>query len=113
MAAVRSSKNRTSIRQLFRSGEIVYEMADYGEIMGVDERVILSSIQGVLHDVAKGIKTHEDGRAIWGRDFGPEGLEDGPGDVGVSGAKLAEAGERDVVLEGDGEGVFLGYLYVL
>jgi hypothetical protein len=79
--------------------------------MGVDERVVLCSIQGVLHNMAERINTHEDGRAAFCCNFRPEGFEDGPGDVGVSGTEFAEASEGDVGLEGDGEGVLLGYFY--
>ena len=37
-------------------------------------------------------------------------MEDGPGDVGVTGAEFGKAVEGDVGLEGNGEGVFVGDL---
>lgn len=40
-------------------------------------------------------------------DLAPEGLEDGPGDLGVAGAKLRKTGECGVGGERDGKSVFL------
>lgn len=60
------------------------------------------------------IQAHEDWRAFlslaccWaggGCEFFHKGLPDRPGEVGVPGTKFGEAGEGDVGLDGDGEGV--------
>lgn len=40
-------------------------------------------------------------------DLAPEGLEDGPGDLGVAGAELRKTGECGVGGERDGKSVFL------
>ena len=57
-----------------------------------------------------GVQGEADGGTTGSVEFLPQGLVDGPGDVWVSGAEFAEAGEGEVVLDGDRQGVFLGEL---
>lgn len=78
--------------------------------MGVDEFVFWTTVRGHFHDVAEAVKGEEDWGPVRRGDFFPEGEEDGPGDFGVAGAEFGEAGEGDVGLKGDGEGVLVGEL---
>lgn len=61
------------------------------EVVGVNRLEVCRTVGGVLHSVLEGIEGHKDGGAARGGDFGPESLEDGPGDVGIAGSELTEA----------------------
>ena len=83
--------------------------------MGVDRFEVRGHVCCRLHRVAQAVNGHHYRRPFhvlgcWSRQFGPEGLEDGPGDVGITGAEVGKAVEGDVGLEGNGEGVFVGDL---
>lgn len=76
----------------------------------MNEFIFRTSIRAALHDVAEAVEGEEDGRAVGGCDFFPEGEEDGPGDFGVAGAEFGEPGKGDAGLKGDGEGVLVDEL---
>lgn len=79
-----------------------------GEVVGVDEVEGWVAVHALAHDIADIIQGHKNWGSAWSGDLGPEGLEDGPRDVVVAGAELAESGEGHFGRGWDGEVVGLG-----
>lgn len=84
------------------AAERVGEQPHQGEVVAVDALEGGRAVVADAHDVGQAVEGEEDGRAPRQQQFLPEGLEHGPGELGLLGG-VGEGGERHAAVHGDGE----------
>lgn len=114
IGAAVDAEDHAAVGQGRRAREVRDEVVDEDEVVRVDVVHARREVLGQPAHVAQPVQREQYrrpglfARGGGGGEFFPQGLEDGPCDVGVAGAELGEAEEREVGLEGDGEVVLGG-----